>query len=140
MTRMRPNAILPPRCRLIWDSVNRKRVGMRQKIGRSAAGAFASVAILLKALIVNAASAGSIGFSQDRGDGLRGSSCDSAGGCAHISGYIKAGTDFPVRALDGRAPARIAPTPSAAPVGQTAAEGLIPGVFPLDSVREEQTR
>lgn len=140
MTRMRPNAILPPRSRLIWGPVNRKRVGMRQKIGRSAAGAIAPAATLLTALIVSAASAGSLGFSQDREDGLRGSSCDSAQGCAHISGYIKAGTDFPVRALDGRTPARIAPTPSTAPVGRTAADGLVPGLFPLDGGPEEQTR
>ncbi len=114
---------------------------MRQRFGRSAAGAITSAATLLTALIVSAATAGSIGFSQDRENGLRGSSCDSAEGCAHISGYIKAGTDFPVRDLDGGGPARIAPPlAGAGPIGQAAADGLVPGMFPLDSGRDAQTR
>ena len=62
-------------------------------------------------------------------------------GCAHISGYIKAGSDFPVRDLDGGRPARIAPPLAGAePIGQAAADGLVPGMFPLDSGRDEQTR
>lgn len=114
---------------------------MRQGFGRSAAGAIAPVATLLTALIVSAATAGSIGFSQDRDNGLRAPSCDAPEGCAHISGYIKAGTDFPVRDLDSRLPLRIAPPSSGAgPMGQAAADGLIPGMFPLGSGRDQLTR
>jgi hypothetical protein len=109
---------------------------MGQRFGRFAAGAIAAAATFLTALIGSAASAGSIGFSQDRENSLRGSSCDSAEGCARISGYIKAGTDFPVRAMDDRGPARIAPPPS---TGKTA-DGLTLGVFPLDNGRNEETR
>jgi hypothetical protein len=112
---------------------------MRQKFGRSAAGVIAPAATLLAALIVSAATAGGIGFSQDRDDGLRAPSCDSSEGCAHISGYIKAGTEFQVRNLDGEGPARIAPPPSGAgAMGQAAAGGLIRGMFPPEG--GEQTR
>ncbi len=112
---------------------------MRQKFGRSAAGVIAPAATLLAALIVSAATAGGIGFSQDRDDGLRAPSCNSSEGCAHISGYIKAGTEFQVRNLDGEGPARIAPPPSGAgAMGQAAAGGLIRGMFPPEG--GEQTR
>jgi hypothetical protein len=114
---------------------------MRQRFGRSARGVIAPAATLLTALIVSAATAGSISFSQDRDDGVRAPSCDSSEGCAHISGYIKAGTDFPVRDLEGERPARIAPPPSgASPTGQAAADGFLPGMFPLESGRDQRTR
>ena len=93
-------------------------------------------------MIVSAATAGSIGFSQDREDGVRAPSCDSSEGCAHISGYIKAGTDFPVRDLEGGRPARIAPPQGsgAGAMGQAAADGFVPGMFPLESGRDQRTR
>ena len=109
---------------------------MGREFERLSAGAIA----LFAALAVSAASAGSVDFARDRGDGLRGSPCGDPGEhCARISGYIKAGADLPAREPDGEPPLRISPPPAGRP-GPATEDGLLPSLFPFGSGHDEPAR
>jgi len=70
---------------------------MRQRFERAAAGAVGFFAALLAAVIANSAQAGGVP-SPDLDSGARASPCDTPGeSCAHITGYIKAGSDLSAR-------------------------------------------
>ncbi|MGO9419073.1 hypothetical protein [Roseiarcus sp.] len=118
---------------------------MGQRFEWSSAGAIASLAAFLAVLIANGAQAGDAAPNPDLGSEARASPCGSAGeSCAHISGYIKAGSDFSARGPDGLRPDRGAPPPSLfAGVGaasQGAAETSSRGSFFLPVSGDDDAR
>jgi hypothetical protein len=102
---------------------------MRQKFEWSSSGALATLAALLAVAIADPARAGGVP-NPDLDSGSRASPCGSPGeSCAHISGYIKAGSDFSAR--HPAQPARAAPPPSLfagfGAAGQRTADPSSPG-------------
>lgn len=86
---------------------------MRQMVERSSMGAVALMTAFLAVLIGSGAKAGDIVAPQDLDNGIRGQNCGAVGEtCAHISGYIKAGSDSFARDPD-RQRSRLNATPSA---------------------------
>ncbi len=67
---------------------------MRRMFERSSTGPRALIAASLAVLIVTGAKAGGIVAPQDLDSGIHGQNCGAVSEtCAHISGYIKAGSD-----------------------------------------------
>jgi hypothetical protein len=86
---------------------------MRQMFGWSSTGAAALTTAFLAVLIGTGAQAGDVVAPQDLDSGIHGQDCGGVGEtCAHISGYIKAGSDSFARDPDGQRSRLVAP-PSA---------------------------
>lgn len=86
---------------------------MRQVFERSSMGAIALMSAALAVVIGTGAKAGDIVTPQDLDSGIHGQNCGGvAETCAHISGYIKAGSDVFDRDPGGRQ-SRLIAAPSA---------------------------
>jgi hypothetical protein len=123
-------AILPPRCRLISTAVNGKRFRMRQRIERSSTSVIPMLAALLAVLGANAAVAGDASTNEAVGAPQCGSPGET---CAHISGYIRAGSEFP--GSSAQRPGRFAPSPllaSPGVVGRGGVDASSPGMVLLN--------
>ncbi len=120
---------------------------MRRRFERSMAGAVAPLAALLTASLVNPAGAGGLAPSPDPDAGARPTQCDGAAGqgCAHISGYIAAGSDFAAGKRIGGRPALFAPpapplVTAIGAAGHAAADAINRGLFLLQASHDDGAR
>ena len=112
---------------------------MRQRFEWSSMCALAPLTALLAGLIVTEAKAGDSLQPRSLDGGVHEPSCGAPGeACAHISGYIKAGSESSARETRGQ------PTPSllagVGALGHATADALSRGIFFLDVSHDEPAR
>jgi len=117
---------------------------MRERFEWSSNCAIALLTALLAALIASQAKAGDGVAPQNLDSGAHEQKCGAPGEtCAHISGYIKAGSDSFARDPDGQRPARTATPPFLAgigAIGHATADALNRGIFFLEVSHDQQAR
>ena len=117
---------------------------MQQRFERPSIGAMTFLTAFLTVLIGTEAKAGDIVEPQDLVTGVRGQSCGGAGEtCAHISGYIKAGSESFARAPDSKGSRLIAPPSLLAGIGaagQATADALNRGISFFEVRHDDSVR
>jgi hypothetical protein len=115
---------------------------MRQRFEWSSTHAIAPLTALMAVLVVTAAKAGEGVSAQNLAASVQDQKCGAPGEtCAHISGYIKAGSDSFARDPDLQRPARVATPPFMAGAGvMGSANALNRGIFFLEVSHDQQAR
>jgi hypothetical protein len=117
---------------------------MRQKFERSSIGATALLTAFLTVLIGTEAKAGDIVAPHDLDNGIHRQNCGADGEtCAHISGYIKAGSESFARDPDSQRSRLITPPSLLAGIGaagQATADALNRGISFFEVRHDDSTR